>query len=182
MPFNTESIERWLGEIQGDGNVRSKRNGAAAPAVDQRQVMGAVVASGVSAGHWICSICSCCCMSRQWWGVFSSPSEHAMLSLAAVYASFAVTLLMRPLGSALFGSYADRRGPQRRDDHRGGRRRPVDGRVRLASNRRSSRHARADSLPLLRLIQGVFVGGVVARRTPSVRNPSRRSIAAPCRD
>src|SRR3569832_2702397 len=38
------------------------------------------------------------------------PSEHAMLSLAAVYASFGVTLLMRPLGSALFGSYADRHG------------------------------------------------------------------------
>src|SRR4051812_9830169 len=35
------------------------------------------------------------------------PSEHPMLSLAAVYASFGVTLLMRPLGSGLFGSYAD---------------------------------------------------------------------------
>ena len=33
-----------------------------------------------------------------------------MLSLAAVYASFGVTLLMRPLGSALFGRYADRKG------------------------------------------------------------------------
>src|ERR1700731_1602381 len=38
------------------------------------------------------------------------PSTHAMLSLAAVYAAFAVTLLMRPIGSALFGSYADRHG------------------------------------------------------------------------
>src|SRR5579871_2102635 len=38
------------------------------------------------------------------------PSEFPTISLAAVYASFAVTLLMRPLGSALFGSYADRRG------------------------------------------------------------------------
>jgi MHS family proline/betaine transporter-like MFS transporter len=32
------------------------------------------------------------------------PSSVATLSLAAVYASFAVTLLMRPVGSALFGS------------------------------------------------------------------------------
>ena len=36
------------------------------------------------------------------------PSALPTLSPAAVYASFAVTLLMRPLGSALFGSYADR--------------------------------------------------------------------------
>jgi MFS family permease len=38
------------------------------------------------------------------------PSTYPTLSLAAVYASFAVTLLMRPFGSALFGSYADRFG------------------------------------------------------------------------
>ena len=38
------------------------------------------------------------------------PSAVPTLSLAAVYASFAVTLLMRPVGSALFGSYADRNG------------------------------------------------------------------------
>lgn len=38
------------------------------------------------------------------------PSSTVTLSLAAVYGSFAVTLLMRPVGSALFGSYADRYG------------------------------------------------------------------------
>src|ERR1700739_4397069 len=38
------------------------------------------------------------------------PSSAPMLSLAGVYASFAVTLLMRPLGAALFGSFADRSG------------------------------------------------------------------------
>src|ERR671928_795432 len=38
------------------------------------------------------------------------PSEHRTLSLAAVYASFAVTLFMRPLGSAIFGHYADAHG------------------------------------------------------------------------
>ena len=38
------------------------------------------------------------------------PSDSPTISLAAVYASFAVTLLMRPVGSAMFGNYADRHG------------------------------------------------------------------------
>lgn len=38
------------------------------------------------------------------------PSHTPTLSLAAVYASFAVALLVRPLGSAIFGAYADRKG------------------------------------------------------------------------
>jgi MFS transporter, MHS family, proline/betaine transporter len=38
------------------------------------------------------------------------PSDSPTLSVAAVYAAFAVTLLMRPVGSALFGNYADRHG------------------------------------------------------------------------
>ena len=90
------------------------------------------------------------------------PSDHATLSLAAVYASFAVTLLMRPVGSALFGSYADRHG----------RRRtmiaavigvgistalfgalPTIGQIGLAA---------PIIFLLLRLVQGIFVGGVVA--------------------
>src|SRR5579859_7843926 len=43
-------------------------------------------------------------------GALFFPSQFPTLSLAAVYASFAVTLLMRPVGSAVFGSYADRNG------------------------------------------------------------------------
>jgi hypothetical protein len=39
---------------------------------------------------------------------FLSPTR--MLSLASVYASIAVTLLMRPIGSAISGHYADVRG------------------------------------------------------------------------
>src|SRR6201982_3080218 len=38
------------------------------------------------------------------------PTSNPTLSLAAVYASFAVTLLMRPFGSAIFGHYADVHG------------------------------------------------------------------------
>src|ERR1700744_5278423 len=43
-------------------------------------------------------------------GALFFPSTIPTLSLAAVYASFAVTLLMRPVGSAIFGHYADVRG------------------------------------------------------------------------
>jgi MFS transporter, MHS family, proline/betaine transporter len=84
------------------------------------------------------------------------------LSVAAVYASFAVTLFMRPVGSALFGNYADRHG------RRGAMIAAVIG-VGLAT-------AAFGLLPtlaqvgvvapvlflLLRLVQGIFVGGVVA--------------------
>ncbi len=38
------------------------------------------------------------------------PVSEPMLSLAAAYASFAVTLLVRPIGAALIGAYADVKG------------------------------------------------------------------------
>lgn len=90
------------------------------------------------------------------------PSDYPTLSLAAVYASFAVTLLMRPVGSALFGSYADKNGRK--------------GAMILAVTGVGVATAAFGLLPtinqigtaapilflLLRLVQGVFVGGVVA--------------------
>ena len=90
------------------------------------------------------------------------PSDSPTLSVAAVYASFAATLLMRPVGSALFGNYADRHG------RKGAMIFAVIG-VGLAT-------ASFGVLPtiaqiglaapvlflMLRLVQGVFVGGVVA--------------------
>lgn len=137
------------------------QNGAAAPAVDQRQVMGAVVASCLG---WALDLFDLFVLLyvAPVVGRLFFPSEHAMLSLAAVYASFAVTLLMRPLGSALFGSYADRRGRK--------------GAMIVAVVGVGLSTAAFGMLPtvaqvgllapilflLLRLIQGVFVGGVVA--------------------
>jgi MHS family proline/betaine transporter-like MFS transporter len=90
------------------------------------------------------------------------PSSQPTLSLAAVYASFAVTLLMRPVGSAVFGSYADRHGRK--------------GAMVIAVIGVGVATAAFGVLPtvemvgvtapilflILRLIQGVFVGGVVA--------------------
>jgi MHS family proline/betaine transporter-like MFS transporter len=90
------------------------------------------------------------------------PSTIPTLSLAAVYASFAVTLLMRPIGSAIFGHYADAYGRK--------------GAMMLAMIGVGVSTAAFGLLPTinqvgivapiiflaLRLIQGVFVGGVVA--------------------
>ncbi|MEN3276330.1 MAG: transporter, family, proline/betaine transporter, partial [Massilia sp.] len=90
------------------------------------------------------------------------PSEHAMLSLAAVYASFGVTLLMRPLGSALFGSYADRKGRKAA---------MIASMIGVGVSTAAfgllpTVHTIGIAAPILfivlRLIQGVFVGGVVA--------------------
>jgi MHS family proline/betaine transporter-like MFS transporter len=134
---------------------------AAVPAVTQRQVLGAVAASCLG---WALDLFDLFVLLyvAPVIGRLFFPSEHPMLSLAAVYASFAVTLLMRPLGSAWFGSYADRHG------RKGAMIVAVVG-VGIAT-------ALFGALPTvgqvgvaapilflaLRLVQGVFVGGVVA--------------------
>src|SRR5215469_14322260 len=90
------------------------------------------------------------------------PTSNPTLSLAAVYASFAVTLLMRPVGSAIFGHYADLHGRK--------------GAMLIAIIGVGTSTAAFGALPtvaqagvfapviflILRLVQGVFVGGVVA--------------------
>ncbi|MBX5490795.1 MAG: MFS transporter [Chloroflexi bacterium] len=90
------------------------------------------------------------------------PSDIPTLQLAAVHASFAVTLVMRPVGSALFGPYADRHGRKRA--------------MVVAVFGVGVATALLGVLPTiaqagllapilflaLRLVQGVFVGGVVA--------------------
>ncbi len=90
------------------------------------------------------------------------PSDRPTLSLSAVYAAFAVTLLMRPVGSAVFGSYADVHGRKRA--------------MTIAVVGVGIATAIFGLLPtiqqvgliapvlflIMRLVQGVFVGGVVA--------------------
>ncbi|MBC9880204.1 MHS family MFS transporter [Bradyrhizobium sp. INPA01-394B] len=95
-------------------------------------------------------------------GALFFPSSNAALSLAAVYGSFAVTLLMRPLGSAVFGHYADVHGRKQA--------------MLVAIVGVGLSTAAFGLLPtiaqvgviapivflMLRLVQGIFVGGVVA--------------------
>jgi MFS family permease len=95
-------------------------------------------------------------------GALFFPSEYPTWSLAAVYASFAVTLLMRPVGSAIFGRYADVHGRK--------------GAMIIAMVGVGVSTFAFGLLPtihqvgfiapvlflILRLVQGVFVGGVVA--------------------
>jgi MHS family proline/betaine transporter-like MFS transporter len=95
-------------------------------------------------------------------GALFFPAENPLLSLAGAYASFAVTLLIRPLGSAIFGSYADRVGRRRA--------------LMIAVSGVGIATAIFGILPtvpqigwaatalflVFRLVQGVFVGGVVA--------------------
>ncbi len=90
------------------------------------------------------------------------PSDHPTLSLAAVYASFAVTLLMRPVGSAIFGHYADAHG------RKGAMTAAMIGVgvTTAAFGLLPTIHQAGLLAPViflvLRLVQGVFVGGVVA--------------------
>jgi MHS family proline/betaine transporter-like MFS transporter len=134
---------------------------SAAPVVDNRHIVRALIASCLGWSLDLFDLFVLLYVAPVVGRLFF-PSEHAMLSLAAVYASFAVTLLMRPVGSALFGSYADRHG------RKGAMTVAVIG-VGIAT-------ATFGLLPtvaqigvaapilflLLRLVQGIFVGGVVA--------------------
>ncbi len=90
------------------------------------------------------------------------PSSLPTISLAAVYASFAVSLFMRPVGSALFGAVADKSGRKRA--------------MTIAMIGVGVVTAAFGVLPtladvgivapvlflILRLVQGIFIGGVVA--------------------
>ena len=89
-------------------------------------------------------------------------SDQPTLSLAAAYASYAVTLIMRPAGSAIFGNFADRRG----------RKRAMIvsvtgvGVVTALMGAVPTIHQIGLLAPIvfltLRIVQGIFVGGVVA--------------------
>jgi MHS family proline/betaine transporter-like MFS transporter len=90
------------------------------------------------------------------------PAGSETLQLAFVYASFAVTLVMRPLGSAIFGNFADKNGRKKAMLV------AITGvGISTALMGAVPTYATAGvAAPLLfvalRLVQGVFVGGVVA--------------------
>ena len=95
-------------------------------------------------------------------GALFFPSSVPTLSLAAVYASFAVTLLMRPVGSAIFGHYADVHGRKNAMLVA-----IVGVGISTAAFGLLPTIAQAGFIApvlflVLRLVQGIFVGGVVA--------------------
>lgn len=90
------------------------------------------------------------------------PATEPMLSLAGAYASFGVTLLIRPLGSAIFGSYADRKGRKKAmmvSVVGVGISTAIFG---LLPSVAQIGWSAAFLFLFFRLIQGIFVGGVVA--------------------
>ena len=134
---------------------------AARPQVTQRQVLTAGFASIVAWSFDLFDLFILLFVASTIGPLFF-PSDVPTLSLAATYASFAVTLLMRPVGSAIFGNYADRHGRKRA--------------MIVAVTGVGIVTALMGAVPtiyqigilapivflLLRVVQGIFVGGVVA--------------------
>ncbi|WP_029002660.1 MFS transporter [Azorhizobium doebereinerae] len=135
--------------------------GAAARPVDNKQMMSAIIASVLG---WSLDLFDLFILLyvAPVVGQLFFPSTHPTWSLAAVYASFAVTLLMRPIGSAIFGHYADAHG------RKGAMLVAIVGVgfSTAAFGLLPTIHQVGAAAPIiflaLRLVQGVFVGGVVA--------------------
>lgn len=95
-------------------------------------------------------------------GAMFFPSSNPILSLAAVYASYAVTLVMRPLGSAVFGPYADRKGRRRAMIIAVAGIGIVTGLMGVLPTIDQVGLLAPALFIALRVVQGVFVGGVVS--------------------
>jgi MHS family proline/betaine transporter-like MFS transporter len=131
------------------------------PQVTQRQVLTAGFASVVAWSFDLFDLFILLFIASTIGPLFF-PSDSETLSLAATYASFAVTLLMRPVGSAIFGNYADKEGRKRA--------------MVIAVFGLGIVTALMGAVPTiyqigvfapilflsLRVVQGIFVGGVVA--------------------
>ena len=157
-------------------SIADSRNIEVSPSVGTRQMKNAIIASVLG---WSLDLFDLFILLyvAPVVGALFFPSSVPTLSLAAVYASFAVTLLMRPVGSAIFGHYADVHGRKNA--------------MLVAIVGVGFSTAAFGVLPtiaqvgylapvlflLFRLVQGVFVGGVVASThtigTESV-SPERR--------
>ena len=95
-------------------------------------------------------------------GAVLFPVSSPTLSLASVYASFAVSLLMRPLGGGLFGCLADRRGRRLTMIVTVSGVGVATALMGLVPTYASVGLLGPVLFVLLRLVQGVLVGGVVA--------------------
>ncbi|AKJ69429.1 hypothetical protein PATSB16_37500 [Pandoraea thiooxydans] len=155
-------------------------NAPARPALTQRQVVAAIAFSGLGWAFDLFDLFILLYVAPILAKVFF-PSGQQMLSLAGVYAAFTATLIMRPVGGYLFGRYADKNGRRRS--------------MVVAATGVGLSTALMGTLPTvavigglatvlflaLRLIQGVFMGGMVASThtlgTESI-SPGRRGLAS----
>ncbi|MBU6257845.1 MAG: MFS transporter [Burkholderiales bacterium] len=142
-------------------HVESSPAAPALPALTQRQVVAAIAFSGIGWAFDLFDLFILLYVAPILAKVFF-PSGQQMLSIAGVYAAFTATLVMRPLGGYLFGRYADRHGRRRA--------------MVVAATGVGISTALMGTLPTvamigvaatllflaLRLIQGVFMGGMVA--------------------
>lgn len=90
------------------------------------------------------------------------PSDNRLLSLASVYGAYAVTVVMRPLGSAIFGSFADRSGRHRAMIAAVSGIGVMSFLMGLLPTFQSVGFWAPVLFLLFRIIQGIFVGGVTA--------------------
>ncbi|WP_413099874.1 MFS transporter [Streptomyces sp. Inha503] len=90
------------------------------------------------------------------------PSANPMLGLTATYGAFAVSLVVRPLGGLVFGSLADRAGRRRAMAIAVLGAGVTTALMGLLPGVATLGVAAPVSLMLLRVVQGVFVGGVSA--------------------
>ncbi len=153
---------------------------SAAPALTQRQVVAAIAFSALGWAFDLFDLFILLYVAPVLAKVFF-PSGQQMLSLAGIYAAFTATLVMRPVGGWLFGRYADRQGRKRA--------------MVVAATGVGLATALMGALPTvysigllapalflaLRLVQGVFMGGMVASThtlgTESLE-PARRGLAS----
>lgn len=108
-------------------------------------------------------------------------STNQMLSLAAVYAAFTVTLVMRPVGGYVFGRFSDRHGRKRTLVIASVGVGVVTALMGVVPAYQTIGVAAPLLFLLLRLVQGVFMGGMVAAThtlgTESI-GPEHRGLAS----
>ena len=160
--------------------MQASRAGAPASALTQGQVTAAIAFSALGWAFDLFDLFILLYVAPVLAKVFF-PSGQQMLSLAGVYAAFTATLIMRPAGGWVFGRFADLRGRRRA--------------MVVAAVGVGLSTALVGALPTvqsigllapvlflaLRLVQGVFMGGMVASThtlgTESIA-PQHRGLAS----